>query len=456
MKSSQKEIKKNFLKNIPEHLSILKKVIVKLEKIFFIYYVDEKHLYIYDLTKAEKKWLKEQKFLEDNNLAIKLKNHYVSYITIENQYLRIPRTNNEGFEIVSEKYMTIHTIKNNFIDFENNKIKQEFFPQKNWINFYNPYNIVYCSNYSKKRYPLQLKTILTLTNAQKIFFKEYFKVLSETNFFIKDILRDFEEDKYSINVPIDFPMLELAKNKKHLLEIKTKSKLTPVYNKISLNHAYSVFKAKKWVENNEINKLLTTDSLAHNIKGLTEKYRIQEFFISYFWETLKYKKDYYGNDVEFWDFRFIASDYINFKINAKEKINLKTKSFQRLLELHDEVIPKKEITSKRLIIKETNPFLKLKLPSKFIRIESTEQLYEEGQLNKNCVYSYLDLINQEKCIIYTTNWRRKKYTIEITMEDKIFQLKQISGYCNSVAPQDLKDRINKLLDNQNPKKQNIA
>lgn len=449
MKKVQQRNRKYFFENIPEHLSIFKEVIRKLEKIFFIYYDEENHLYIYDLTKTEKKWLKEQKFLEDNNLALKLKNHFVSYISIENQYLRVPKTDYAGFDVVSEKYITIHTIKNNFIDFENNKIKKEFYPQKNWINFYNPYQILYCSSYSKKKYPLQLKTILTLTNAQKIFFMEYFKALSETNFFIKDILRDFEEDEYSINVPIDFPVLEFAKNKRHLLEMKTKSKLTPIYNKISLNHAYSVIKAKKWVENNEINKLLTLDSIAHKSKSLIEKDRIQEFFISYFWETLKNKKDYYGNDVVFWDYRNIAVDYINFTINAKEKINLKTKSFQRLLELHDEVVPKKEISYGSLIIKDTNPFLKLKLPSKFIRIESAEELYEEGELNGNCVYSYLNKINQEKCIIYTVLWRKRKYTIEITIKDKKFQLEQIEGYNHSVAPQDLKDRINKLLENQN-------
>ena len=169
MRSIQQRNRKNFLKNIPEHLSIFKKVIRKLEKIFFIYYDEENHLYIYDLTKTEKKWLKEQKFLEDNKLALKLKNHFVSYISIENRYLRVPRTDYAGFDVVSEEYITIHTIKNHFIDFENNKIKKEFYPQKNWINFYNPYQILYCSSYSKKKYPLQLKTILTLTEAQKIF-----------------------------------------------------------------------------------------------------------------------------------------------------------------------------------------------------------------------------------------------------------------------------------------------
>ena len=51
--------------------------------------------------------------------------------------------------------------------------------------------------------------------------KEYLKALSETNIFIKDLVKDLEKNSHSLMAPIDFSLLEIAKNKKHLLEIKT-------------------------------------------------------------------------------------------------------------------------------------------------------------------------------------------------------------------------------------------
>lgn len=426
MENVQQRKRTVFFENIPKHLLIFREFISILEKFFFVYYDDDRRLYLYWLTEDEKKWIEKRNFLEVNNLSIKLKFKQVLFIKIHYDYI------------------STHLIIRDYIDFSDNKIEQEFYPQLTCLNFKTPYDIEFVN---KRKYSLQLKTILKLGKLQQEFFKKYFEVLTDENFFMKDILRDFEENEFNLNIPVDFSMLKQACNKKHLLELKTKMKLTPIYNKISLNHAYSVIKTQKWIEKSEVNKLLILDSKHCNMESLAERERITKFIISYYWEKLKEKEKWTTED-DYIDFENFMEDFIRFHLNLKLKINLKINSYQRLVEIHNTLSPKIKMKTKKIKLKKSNPFLKLSLPEKFIRIETVEQLEEEGRLNRNCVFSYLDRINEEKCIIYTTTWRKKKYTIEIIIKNKKFLLNQITGFANSKAPKMLKESLKKILENQ--------
>lgn len=308
----QKEYRKKFLRNIPKKFTIHKKVIRNLEKNFFIFYGSNgQTAFILELNEKEIGWAKNSKFMEENNLQKEL----------ENKNIVLVRTWNGT--------MICKTYQYYYLKFKDGEICTEYCRGQKFLEFYELYNIKFGER-KYAPYPLQLKSMYKMCPSLRGYVIEYLKVLSETNIFIKDLVKDYEKNRNSLMVPVDFSLLEIAKNKKHLLEIKTKTKLIPVYNRISLNHAYSVIKSKKYINESEVNKLLTLDS----------------------------------------------------------------------------------------------------------------------DINKNCVFTYLDKINNGKCIIYTTIWRKKKYTIEFTVSKNKFILNQISGYRNSVAPRTLIDKINKLLENQ--------
>ena len=67
------------------------------------------------------------------------------------------------------------------------------------------------------------------------------------------------------------------------------------------------------------------------------------------------------------------------------------------------------------------PLKYLSLPKEFNRITTKKALYHEGQINDNCVGTYLDRINKGKCIIYSADISGEHLTIEIAFRKrKIF------------------------------------
>ena len=425
MDDLQKNYRRKFFSSIPKELAIHKKVIRNLEKKFFVSYASNGiSVYVLELNENEIEWTKNSKFMEENNLLKELENKNIMIVSIWNRTI------------------LCKTYKYFYLKFKNGSIDTEYSRGQEFIEFIDLYNIKFCER-KYAPYPLQLKSIYKMYPSLREYVKEYLKALSETNIFIKDLVKDLEKNSHSLMAPIDFSLLEIAKNKKHLLEIKTKTKLTPIYNRISLNHAYSVIKAKKYINENELNKLLVLDSDIYSTSIIYEKLRIAEFFSKYFSNRF--------NIVNSGHFSNIMYDFIDFHKKLKIKINLNIKSYNRFLDIHDDLAKKMISKTNKIVIKKNNPFLQLKLPHEFELIDNIERLYDEGVVNKNCVFTYLDKINKEKCIIYTTIWRKKKYTIEFAISQKKFILQQISGYRNSPAPKTLKNKINKLLENQKVK-----
>ena len=264
MDDLQKKYRREFFSSIPKELAIHKKVIRNLEKKFFVSYASNGiSVYVLELNENEIEWTKNSKFMEENNLLKELENKNIMIVSIWNRTI------------------LCKTYKYFYLKFKNGSIDTEYSRGQEFIEFIDLYNIKFCER-KYAPYPLQLKSIYKMYPSLREYVKEYLKALSETNIFIKDLVKDLEKNSHSLMAPIDFSLLEIAKNKKHLLEIKTKTKLTPIYNRISLNHAYSVIKAKKYINENELNKLLVLDSDIYSTSIIYEKLRIAEFFSKYF------------------------------------------------------------------------------------------------------------------------------------------------------------------------------
>ncbi len=103
---------------------------------------------------------------------------------------------------------------------------------------------------------------------------------------------------------------------------------------------------------------------------------------------------------------------------------------------------------------ENSVFKKFKLPKEFNRITKIETLYDEGETQHNCVFSYADSIQNGDCIIYSCTYKNVHYTIEIECDyiDKIFYLAQINGPYNEEAPKELIEQLQKHIDKNNKTK----
>lgn len=290
----------------------------------------------------------------------------------------------------------------------------------------NEYEIYSYLERKKVLVPLQLKHIAELSSHEtyKLFFSAYFKSVN-TNL-MKDLYKEFSECPGNINVPIKISDIPFAYNKKMLLETKK----IPVYNKFNsfpLAYSYSLVKAQKYIKQNEFTKFFQSEPFG--IEGkIYEKGRVKEFFITYFYRKLGFER---GEKTG------VIADYIRIVLLLKTTVNLNINSFKQLVREHDKLVDKlfeknRKIRKKaKFLLKEDNPFLYIKVPQEIKRIKNPEELFEEGVINKNCVYSYLDEINRGNCMIYTTTIDNKRYTIELIKKRKTFIFNQIKGVCNS-------------------------
>lgn len=141
------------------------------------------------------------------------------------------------------------------------------------------------------------------------------------------------------------------------------------------------------------------------------------------------------------------------KLAIKQRSNGNIEIFfidKRLIKEHNKLVERfirSKYNEPNTPLKIHRKFNKLSLDSDYKRIEDTYSLYLEGEIQNHCVYSYRNKIDSGKCVIYTTDYENKKYTIEITKNNRNFVLEQIRGKYNSDAPLELKILINQKLNN---------
>ncbi|BBA53218.1 hypothetical protein FV113G1_P10190 (plasmid) [Fusobacterium varium] len=426
--------------DLEQHSPRLKKVFYALKESCCVVSI-RSTLYFLNLTEEEKGFLKNNiENLKKFDLILKIKDSFVvsfsefyNYIIRKTTGFYIDIGVFDGFELFKEK-------GEQFITKMYNKI---FFDSDYDLNLGHLIRKKGSSGTTAVSKKLQLKDLTKFKDGiRKIVIKNYLEYLGETNYFIKDILEDYISDPIKISVPIDFKLLENAKNKKHLLELKTKKQgLFNRFNKISLNFSYTILKILKHINERELNKVILKEIL---ING-SEREKINQFFLKY------YKEHITDFDHEDGYYETIVYDYIDMTRQLKRKFNLDITTMKKLYKEHDrvaEIQRVKKYKKMELKIKPSNPFLQLELPAEFKMLETKEEFFNEGKENNNCVFSYIPAVNEENCIIYTTIYQKKRYTIEFGKKRTQFVLRQIKGYGNSEAPEELIEYIEKCIKDQ--------
>lgn len=430
----QNKLKEEFekIKKNSPYLSILFESALK--NLTSFYY--EGDIYFFNLNDTEKDFIKMFKTNLKQRINLKLSlEHSLKFRYIEeiNQYM-------------------ISFYKNNYINF----FKNEFLYQPDFtLKFENKYDILlgkttFLKGQEKQKFlykNFQLKDIkLSLL---PYIFPEYLNSLAKENPIMKDLLKDFVKEKTSLNVPFDFCLLKEARNKKQLIELKLKKvkrkhKLYNCFNKLSLNGIYSFLKSDKFLNDKDFPKYQNFD---FSFFPYAENKRVSTFLYYLI------KK---GTMTEELQDKSYLSDYISIliRLKGKYKINLNIKTNKKLISEHDKIYAiyiKEKLKKEKMIIKENNPFLQLKLPKDIKILNTKKKLFDEGKRMEHCAYTYLPYINNETCMLYTYLKEGKRYTIEIRKKGKKFSLNQLKGYKNSEPPQEIIEYVENAIEQANIK-----
>lgn len=253
-----------------------------------------------------------------------------------------------------------------------------------------------------------------------------------------------------------------CKNLNQLCKKKWKGGQDINWNKIDLNAAYLMMKTKTRIRPEDREKFIQnasrmfkakafdTDRALQNIKAYTE-----EFLATYLSKMIYGDKNTFLESSisglvfnhSYSELMCTARDYVHTQMLLKEKVNINFKSEKKLTEAHDAATAKYEEKDMSVRIPKNSKFKALRkmLPIEMEWIKTAKRLRQEGKEMHHCVYTYADKINADACAIYSMTYADKRYTIEFTKNNDIFEIRQLQSACNKGAPQEVQDYVLDLL-----------
>lgn len=444
MEEKTKE-KEEFLKNIEKHMPFFLDPFMQLEKEYFIQYINNKWAFVIDCDKN---------FLNALNKIYNNTKDYIGMIMTKNikvlcvklDYFDNPNSPN----IINLSYKEANLFRNGF--------KFQGSPYKSIeISSLNNIQIKTIREQKVFRYEMRLNDLVKFSSEQNqaLFklFKNIFKENEHKSLILKDIVSDMENSIESINAPIPIGMLFDAFNKRMLFETKfNKNDFSKNTNKLSIYESYvhHFLKRKlnqeifKKIENEIRNVLIFSPQLARiSFNG--------KFFTLNFLEEFLKLRIFGYNTIEREQLN-IFNDYISMKKNMNEPFNLNIKSFKRLQAEHDvliQLINKRRYERKEIKLKKNNPYLRFKCPDNLSFLSTAEQIANEGEIQRNCVASYIDQVNAGNCGIFSLIKNKKRYTIRLRYINKQFVLDEIKGYANAQPEQKIVHYVQSIIDDNN-------
>lgn len=279
----------------------------------------------------------------------------------------------------------------------------------------------------------------------------------ENKLFYKDIKKEILNGDLWIPVKVSDLYNNIYYNKRDFLLKKYKWKTPRSANKYELVKSVLIFRAKKYIQENMINKFWEMNICDINDYDIDFR-KNKEIALKMYCTLIKNQFDE-AEIEELEEVDYFLIDYINMSFDLSLYPNTNIKTLSNLIKNHEKVMVEyneKQFNKKQKrsikITNENSKFNDLKLPNKFIKIEYEKELYQEGVVQHHCVYSYLNKVLKDKCVIYTCIHKNKKYTIEIINKKRKFVLFQVMGRFNTSAPESLIQELEILLQEENNKK----
>ena len=187
-------------------------------------------------------------------------------------------------------------------------------------------------------------------------------------------------------------------------------------NKLGFNKTYFLLRTNRYfnesslsiIRNNVFN--LEMDCFTKKTpKNLAITYATQ-----YFWKKLDLENQELNSPLYINE--HTLNDWIHFKIQNKEKIDLNISSKQRILDEHLEYAERNILKNNKTIVripsKSIFTELRKKLPKDFVELKTNRALISEGLKQHNCVASYARAISEDYCSIHHAEINGTPYTIE--------------------------------------------
>lgn len=325
-------------------------------------------------------------------------------------------------------------------------------------------NSFYASMSAKKKMtPLTLKTLSFIIDELPteivLYLLDVIKPIFEnckSKLFFKDIKDELLNGECYVPVKLEYLFNQEIKSKKMLFDTyyKLPFEVPKSVNKRRFTDTYVKIKFLPKIKDNEKQKIwnwnVENELINYVSKTGTQKEKNTQLYKEYLLENVTGLKK--ATETSF-DMQAILRDMTRMACQTDKYLNLGIKSVNGIIRKHDELVPRYvAITGKgELKFPKNNKFKNLKLPKKYELIKSSKRLKEEGIIQKHCVFSYLDRINQGTCVIYSTLYKDKRYTLEIRAKKQgkkyKYYLAQIQGYRNTTPiPNKLIEEINELLD----------
>ena len=323
------------------------------------------------------------------------------------------------------------------------------------LKMYNPYrNIIihenksiYVSTKNHKYFPISASDLeYYLPEEVK---RELFLLHSEKTYFWKDMIQD------NFYPPIKLTDISKYHNKKEYFEKLFKIELPSSINKRNSKAIYYLCCAAKYINQNQLNILFNSDfddiaesELSEDRIKLSIRNR-KEIGQRCLYHIMRNRNPNISKDT--------LIDYLDMAVELKEPVDI-TAGKKKIYKLHDEYVYRYIAKANRgikFVIPET-PLKYLELPEPFYLIKTKSALQLEGEINYNCVGTYLSKINSGHCIIYTADIDEQHLTIDIRYNKKTkkFSVNQCYKKHNRPCKEETLEYVKKTV--QEHSKQAIA
>ena len=270
-------------------------------------------------------------------------------------------------------------------------------------------------------YPLSFSSYVNKLLLHSEVFKDIFKdiliLCSNGQHIMKDIIRTIDEEGY-VAMPITVFDIKKHRTKDELIRSFTGVDLPVDFNKRSLNHGYLLAELSKDIPPEQVGCMIQLDKVmaVNTVRDIyKEMYPLddftREFIVRYYIEKLGLLNSR-ENRLLIYDYIRLARDHeLPISINFKTANRL-VREHNRLARLYNE--KQMSVEQSRPLIAENTKFAELRqiLPNEFEWITTAKRLFEEGNMQDNCVFSYRDKIRNDRSTVYHWSNDGRDYTIE--------------------------------------------
>lgn len=213
-------------------------------------------------------------------------------------------------------------------------------------------------------------------------------------------------------------------NKKEYFKKKFKYDVPKSINKMDLQFLYAFGCATKFIDEKDVSFLydyINNKMSAADIKKM--------YSYNYIWDNRRNrKKDAKSSACGLLSFVLhsknqmdlsLCYDYVSCAVWLKEKINIRGGK-KAVLNAHNQAtyeFYKKFENDIEMKIPNT-PLKQLKLPKEFERLETSGRMCYESFLQHNCVRTYINEVNEGRCVIYAATINDERVTIEIIYDQR--------------------------------------